>query len=73
MATIRLSRGFTATFGTWIRNARRTLTEELERQRVYRTTLAELDSLSDRDLRDLGISRLQIGDIAREAAYGSHR
>ncbi|WP_374431572.1 hypothetical protein [Tabrizicola sp.] len=29
-----------------------------------------MNSLSDRELSDLGISRLGITDIAREAAYG---
>lgn len=37
---------------------------------VYKTTLAELSALSNRDLNDLGISRSQITRIALEAAYG---
>ena len=73
MATIGLSGGLTATIATWIGNARRELNEELERRRLYRKTYSELDGLSDRDLRDIGISRLQIDDIARDAAYGGHR
>lgn len=39
-------------------------------RRVYSRTVAELNSLTDRELADLGISRLGIPDIAREAAYG---
>ena len=40
----------------------------LKRRRVYRTTLTELSSLTDRDLADLGIARSQITAIARDAA-----
>jgi uncharacterized protein YjiS (DUF1127 family) len=39
-------------------------------RRVYARTVAELNSLTDRELSDLGISRLGIAEIAREAAYG---
>lgn len=39
--------------------------------RLYRQTLDELDALSDRELADLGISRLNITTIARDAAYGA--
>jgi uncharacterized protein YjiS (DUF1127 family) len=42
----------------------------ITQRRVYERTVAELNSLSDRDLTDLGISRLSIPDLAREAAYG---
>ena len=38
--------------------------------RVYRDTLAELRSLSDRDLADLGIAPSNISFVAHEAAYG---
>ena len=38
--------------------------------RVYRNTLNELQSLHNRDLNDLGISRSEIRSIALEAAYG---
>ena len=37
---------------------------------VYVRTLNELDSMSDRDLADINISRHEIRDIAHEAAYG---
>lgn len=43
--------------------------EAIVRRNVYATTVSELSSLSDRDLNDMGISRLAISDIAREAAY----
>ena len=42
----------------------------INQRRVYTRTVIELNSLSDRDLADLGISRLGITEIAREAAYG---
>lgn len=38
------------------------------RRAVYRQTFDELTALSDRDLGDLGISRFDIGTIARDAA-----
>ncbi|MDJ0826735.1 MAG: DUF1127 domain-containing protein [Rhodobacter sp.] len=40
------------------------------KRRIYRTTLSELNALTQRELDDLGISRVSIPDIAREAAYG---
>lgn len=42
----------------------------LARRAIYSRTLAELNALTDRDLTDLGVSRYQIADLAREAAYG---
>lgn len=40
------------------------------RYQTYRTTLAELNMLSDRDLDDLGIRRLDVHAVAAQAAYG---
>ncbi|GAA3875026.1 DUF1127 domain-containing protein [Celeribacter arenosi] len=37
--------------------------QRAEENRVY----AELSSMTDRDLADLNLSRVQIGDVAREA------
>ena len=42
----------------------------LARRKLYSRTLSELRQLSDRELSDLGISRLSITEVAREAAYG---
>ena len=42
----------------------------LQRRAIYQQTLHELNSLSDRDLTDLGLSRASIRTVAREAAYG---
>lgn len=39
-----------------------------QRWRQYRLTVAELSSLTDRQLSDLGISRTDIYAIARETA-----
>jgi uncharacterized protein YjiS (DUF1127 family) len=39
----------------------------VQRWRLYRTTVSELNQLSDRDLADLGISRGDIRSIARDA------
>lgn len=69
MATIGLSGGLSASIGTWIASVRRAIADDLARRRIYRRTLAELEELSERDLQDIGISRMQIGDVAREAAY----
>jgi uncharacterized protein YjiS (DUF1127 family) len=41
----------------------------IARRRVFNQTLFELNQLSDRDLSDLGLSRANIADVAREAAY----
>ncbi|SFP02518.1 DUF1127 domain-containing protein [Tranquillimonas alkanivorans] len=43
--------------------------ERLERYRLYRRTLTELDALSNRELADLGIGRSGIRRVAYEAAY----
>ena len=56
-----------ATVAHWLEAAatRRT------KRRVYRQTFAELASLSNRDLADLGIHRAEIKRIAYEAAYAN--
>jgi len=38
--------------------------------RTYLATYDELNSLSDRELADLNLSRLSIRDVARKAVYG---
>jgi uncharacterized protein YjiS (DUF1127 family) len=72
MGTLGLTGGITAAFGNWLQNLRREVEDERQRRRIYAATFQELASLSDRDLTDIGISRLQIGDIAQDAAYGRH-
>jgi uncharacterized protein YjiS (DUF1127 family) len=44
------------------------LLEAIRRHRVYLKTVAELEALNDRELADIGISRLNVRDIARDAA-----
>lgn len=41
----------------------------LARLRQFRATVAELDSLTDRELADIGMHRSDIRDIAREHVY----
>ena len=38
--------------------------------RQYRATLEELQSLNDRELQDLGLSRHSVRDVAYESVYG---
>lgn len=44
------------------------LAEKWRQYRVYRTTINELMSLSDRELADLGMSRSMVRRVAIEAA-----
>ena len=39
--------------------------------REYLATYNELNALSDRELADIGLSRLNVRDVAREAVYGN--
>lgn len=48
-----------ATFKTW-----------LARHRNYKQTIRELKSLTEHELRDLGLNESMILGLAREAAYG---
>ena len=41
-----------------------------QRRAVYDQTVRELNGLTNRELADLGIARLNIQDVARTAAYG---
>jgi uncharacterized protein YjiS (DUF1127 family) len=45
--------------------------ERRAQDRAYRLTVAELNSLSNRDLLDMGIHPADIDSIARKAAYGA--
>lgn len=47
---------------------RTTIAERRAQRSEYNRVYGELIGLSDRDLNDIGISRGQIDDIAREAA-----
>ena len=39
--------------------------------RLYRQTLGELGGLSDRELRDLGLSRISLRQVAYDSVYGA--
>jgi uncharacterized protein YjiS (DUF1127 family) len=41
-----------------------------EQRRMYRATYAELAQMTDRDLDDIGISRVSISEIVHEAVCG---
>lgn len=46
-----------------------TLAARYAKYTIYRNTLAELQSLSSRELADLGLSRSNIKSVAYEATY----
>ncbi|MFN4154568.1 MAG: DUF1127 domain-containing protein [Paracoccaceae bacterium] len=48
----------------------KTIRVSLERRRVFKQTVRELQALSNRELADLGIHRSMISRVANEAAYG---
>jgi len=54
----------------WFVTLKDALMASVRQRRVYMRTVAELNALTDRELADLGISRLGISEIAHEAAYG---
>ena len=49
----------------------RNLSGRVERYRLYRRTLDELNELSNRELADLGLHRSAIRATAQAAAYGN--
>jgi uncharacterized protein YjiS (DUF1127 family) len=54
----------------WFETGKKALIERRSRRSSYLQTLYELECSSDRDLADLGFSRLSIKEIAYETAYG---
>ena len=64
------TRSLTASLGERLTMVRAALADRYTKYQVYRTTVGELSSLSDRELADLGIHRTEIGEIARNAATG---
>lgn len=46
------------------------LRESRLRRRLYKQTLRELSTLSERELNDLGLHRSMISTVAMQAAYG---
>ncbi|EIE50313.1 hypothetical protein AL036_13840 [Salipiger aestuarii] len=57
--------GFAGGFGSFFAGIR----EQMERRKLFRETLRELNSLSNRELADLGLSRSMTRRIAYQAAY----
>lgn len=51
-------------------NVLNTVRGRLARREAFRRTLNELNSLSDREAADLGMSRADFARVAREAVYG---
>lgn len=47
------------------------LGDRVAKYKIYRSTVVELEMLTDRELADLGVSRSMIKGIAIEAAYGA--
>ena len=63
------SRSLSLSFSDRVSSMVKMISEALARRQLYTQTLAELSSLTDRDLTDLGLSRSSIADEARKAAY----
>lgn len=50
---------------------RASFTKSVEQYKTYRRTLTELESLTSRELADIGLNRHALRDIAYESAYGA--
>jgi uncharacterized protein YjiS (DUF1127 family) len=57
----------TAVASGWIAQMRKSWADYA----LYRRTLGELMALNDRELRDLGLSRLSIREVAYDSVYGA--
>ena len=71
MAYVNATRSVQVTLSDRFAAVVRMIKEAIERRRVFNQTLYELQSLGDRDLSDLGMSRSDLVSVAREAAYGA--
>lgn len=71
MAYVSDTRASGLSLGQRIADFRAGLAQGAAKRKVYRTTVAELNMLSDRELTDLGIYRGDIPMIARKAAFGA--
>ena len=69
MAYVNSSRQVTVSFGDRIVALVKVTGQSMQRRRVYLQTLSELNGLSDRELTDLGLLRVDLASVAREAAY----
>ena len=71
MATVSAFHEPTYPLRTFLAKSFNTLRDRMARRATYRITVAELNSLSCRDLADLGIHRSAIKGIAVAAAHRS--
>ena len=71
MAHSQVNRGFEIGLMDRYTTLLNNLRDRRQRYKLYRATLNELRTLSDRELADLGIARSSIQAIAMEAAYGN--
>lgn len=69
---VRTSSQFGASVFSQIANLRDTVKKRFAQNRVYRKTLNELESLSVRELNDMGLNPHTLKSIAYDAAYGTH-
>ncbi len=70
MTTFNITLPSSIPFSDRLASLRATLSDKMAKRKVFQTTLNELQSLSNRDLADLGLSRSALRGIAFEAAYG---
>lgn len=70
MALANNTRGFDAGLAKRIRASIGQVRMYAAKRRIYGQTYNELSALSQRDLKDLGIARANIPEIARAAAFG---
>lgn len=70
MAYVNSSRSATISFSDRLVNIARSVKLALHRRRLFNQTVRELNTLSNRELADLGIHASMIKQIAAEAAYG---
>ncbi|MFS4581168.1 DUF1127 domain-containing protein [Phaeobacter sp. C3_T13_0] len=59
------------TFIARLRGVVEEIKDSWNRRAEYKRTFAELDSLSNRDLADIGVRRCDIAQIAHVQAYGN--
>lgn len=71
MAYVNNSRAAAPSLSDGVGGFLKSIRAALERRAVYARTVRELNALTDRELADLGISRVSIRDLAAEAAYGN--
>ncbi|MGI1661077.1 DUF1127 domain-containing protein [Palleronia sp. KMU-117] len=69
MAFTQTTRGSMAPVGSAAASIFGSIAERVRRYRMYRQTLAELHTLTDRELADLGLSRSMVRSLAYQAAY----